>query len=404
MNRLAIFFLTIRTFLFLGFVLAACAVVYMNNTQPANLPLGLKSVFYGFGGAQRSALHAKVVIRDKAGLLRGSGPIDGFVRPSDADLATYWQPLSPPLLILLAFSEASSGRMDVADRLASLAGKASRRDLPSQLWLAERCSQTGNVRCALRHYHAMMSVYPKTKPQLLAILVAALSYPEVLKEVLVYIRQGTTWAPDLLNLAANEASLDQLKSLAYAASSSQADSKHRLSNARVLHRLAANGLGGDVFRLAPRLLVPFSSENFWTFGVNEQNIDQRIEGLSWMLPNAVGVSAVFDKGGVEVTARPFSSEVFVYRDLMVQPGRKYVAKFSLTDVGPSDVKWSSDCFKADSLVYLGGGALLKGGGRTGVAVFSVPAGCTLVRLSLIYLEAKGTDSRFEVSPLFLKAS
>ena len=398
MNRLAIFFLTIRMILSFGFIFAASTIVYMSNAQPATLPLGLKSAYYGLGGAEKSTRRAKL------NLSRSSGPIDGFLRPKDVDLVTYWQPLSPPRLVSLAFSEANSGRMDAADKLALLAGQASRRDLLSQLWLAEGCSQTGNVHCALRHYHAMMSVYPKIRPKLLATLVAALSYPDVLKEVVVYIRQGTVWAPDLLDLAANDAALDQLKSLAYAASFSQAESKHRLSNARVLHRLAANGLSSDVLRLAPRLLVPFSSEHFWMFGINEQNIDQRVEGLSWMLPNSVAVSAVFNGGSVEVTARPYSSEVFIYRDLIVQPGGKYFAKFRLMDVEPSDVKWSAGCFRADKLDSIGGGALLERSGNAAVAIFSVPADCTLVRLSLISLEAKGADSRFEIVPLSLKAS
>jgi hypothetical protein len=73
------------------------------------------------------------------------------------------------------------------------ADAVSRRDAFSQLWMIEQKSGADDVKGAVSHYNALLSVHPAMQATLLPVLVSAVAYPEVRGAIRPYLNPDARW-------------------------------------------------------------------------------------------------------------------------------------------------------------------------------------------------------------------
>jgi hypothetical protein len=107
-------------------------------------------------------------------------------------------PLAIEAVTTLAMTASLQGREAEAGRMFGYAQTLSRRAVEAQMWLIEDRVQHDDIRGALTHYNIVLSTSPETRPALMAILISAVSHPDIAVEVNRMLRTGPIWKLDFL--------------------------------------------------------------------------------------------------------------------------------------------------------------------------------------------------------------
>jgi hypothetical protein len=320
-----------------------------------------------------------------------------IISSRDADAARaslVHHPLNPSLLAFYGLRAASIGQSGLASALMASADSVSRRDAFSQLWMIEQKSSADDVKGAVAHYNALLSVYPAMQATFLPVLVSAVAYPEVRAAIRPYLNPETSWSAPFLDIASQRAEVGQYWDLVQPLASRLRGDGYAASNARIIYRMLQSGSAGDAWKLFSLVAPNVDTGAFRDFAPGGANLDPKWQPLSWALGQSDDISASVDGDGtIDVTVAPTARGMIASRDVAVISSSTYVLGHrSLYEPGsPSaSLRWSVYCLTQNGpqpIVdrYVPATANSK---LVQLSV-EVPENCNLVRVELSALGPEG---------------
>lgn len=273
-----------------------------------------------------------------------------IISSQDADAARaslVSRPLNPSLLSFYGLRAASVGKSGLASALMASADTASRRDAFSQLWMIEQKSGADDVKGAVSHYNALLSVHPAMQATFLPVLVSAVAYPEVRAAIRPYLNPETRWSAPFLDLASQRADVDQYRDLVEPIASRLRGDEYAAINARIIYRMLQLGLAGDAWKLFSLVAPNVDVGAFRAFAPGDPNVDPKWLPLSWALSQSEDISASVDgDGAIDVTVAPTARGLIVSRDVAVISSSTYVLGHrSIYEPGSprASLRWSIYC-------------------------------------------------------------
>jgi hypothetical protein len=217
-----------------------------------------------------------------------------LISSRDADAARaalVHTPLNASLMSFYGLRAASIGKPELANALMASADTISRRDALSQLWMIEQKSSVDDVKGAVGHYNALLSVHPAMQATFLPVLVSAVAYPEVRAAIRPYLNPETKWSAPFLDIASQRAEVEQYRDLVEPIASRLGGDGYTVSNARIIHRMLQSGLAGDAWKLFSLVVPNADLAAFRTFAPGGANLDPKWQPLSWTLGQSEDISA-----------------------------------------------------------------------------------------------------------------
>ena len=251
-----------------------------------------------------------------------------IISSRDADAARaslVSRPLNATLLSFYGLRAASIGKTELAGALMASADAVSRRDAFSQLWMIEQKSGANDVRGAISHYNALLSVHPETHATLLPVLVSAVAYPEVRSAMRPYLNAETRWSFPFLDLASQRAEVGDYRDLVEPIVPRLRGDGYAASNARISHRMLQSGVAGDAWKLFSLVAPNVDVGAFRDFAPRRINLDPKWQSLSWTLGQSVDISSsVVGSGAINVSMAPTAAGMIASRDVAVIPSSTYL--------------------------------------------------------------------------------
>jgi hypothetical protein len=316
-------------------------------------------------------------------------------RDADAARASLLRrPLNASLLSFYGLREVSIGKPELANALMASADTISRRDALSQLWMIEQKSSAGDVKGAVAHYNALLSVYPAMQATFLPVLVSAVAYPEVRAAIRPYLNSETNWSAPFLDMASQRVEVSQYGDLVGPIASRLGDDGYTVSNARITYRMLQSGLAGDAWKLFSLVAPNVDVGAFRTFAPGGANLDPKWQPLSWVLGQSDDISASVDADGTfDVTVAPIARGIIASRDVAVISSSTYILGHrSIYEAGSprASLRWSAYCV-AENGPQLIVDRFVPGTANSKLVQLSVdvPQNCNLVRVELGALGSEG---------------
>jgi hypothetical protein len=320
-----------------------------------------------------------------------------IISSRDADAARaslVSRPLNASLLSFYGLRAASIGQSGLANDVMASADAVSRRDAFSQLWMIEQKSGADDVKGAVSHYNALLSVHPETHATLLPVLMSALAYPEVRVAIRPYLNPETRWSAPFLDLASQSVEVGQYRDLVQPLASRLRGDEYAVSNARIVHRMLQSGLAGDAWKLFSRVAPDVDVGAFRTFAPSGASLDPKWQPLSWTLGQSDDISANVDGDGtIDVTVAPTARGLIASRDVAVISSSTYVLEHrSMYEPGSprASLRWSVSCV-APNGPQLIVDRFVPAAANTKLVQMSVevPEKCNLVRIEFSTLGSEG---------------
>jgi hypothetical protein len=320
-----------------------------------------------------------------------------IISSRDADAARaslLHRPLNASLLSFYGLREASIGQSELASALMASADTVSRRDAFSQLWMIEQKSGADDVKGAISHYNALLSVHPAMQATLLPVLVSAVAYPEVRGAIRPYLNPEAKWSAPFLDLASQRAEIDHYRDLVEPVASRLGGDGYAVSNARIIHRMLQSGLAGDAWKLFSAVAPNVDVGAFRDFAPSGANLDPKWQLLSWALGQSDDISAsVAGSGTIDVTVAPTARGLIASRDVGVISSSTYVlGQRSIYEPGSphASLRWNVYCI-AQNGPQLIIDRFVPAAANSKLVQLSVdvPEKCNLVRVELSALGSEG---------------
>lgn len=305
-------------------------------------------------------------------------------------------PLNATLLSFYGLRAASIGQSGLANAVMASADTVSRRDAFSQLWMIEQKSGADDVKGAVGHYNALLSVHPAMQATFLPVLVSAVAYPEVRDAIRPYLNAEARWgwSGPFLDLASQRVEVDQYLDLVEPIASRLRGDGYSVSNARIINRMLQSGLAGDAWKLFSLVAPDVDLAAFRTFAPNVANLDPKWQPLSWTLGQSDDISASVDGGGaIDVTVAPTARGIIASRDVAVTSSSTYILGHrSIYEPGSprASLRWSVYCV-AENGPQLIVDRFVPATANSKLVQLSieVPEKCKLVRVELSALGSEG---------------
>jgi hypothetical protein len=329
-------------------------------------------------------------------------------RDVDAARASFVsRPLNARLLSFYGLRAASIGEPGLASALMASADAVSRRDAFSQLWMIEQKSGSDDVKGAITHYNALLSVHPAMQATFLPVLVSAVAYPEVRAAIRPYLNPETRWSAPFLDLASQRVEVGQYRDLVQPIASRLGGDLYDVSNARIIYRMLQSGLAGDAWRLFSLVTPNFDVAAFRNFAPGGANLDRKWQPLSWTLGQSDDISAsVDDDGTIDVIVAPTARGLIASRDVAVIPSSTYVLGHrSIYEPGSprASLRWSVYCVAQNGPQPIVDRFVPATANSKLVQLsVEVPENCNLARVDLSTLGSEGQlNSMVKITDLML---
>jgi hypothetical protein len=316
-----------------------------------------------------------------------------------------YRPLNASLLTFYGLRAASIDQSGLASALMACADAVSRRDAISQLWMIEQKSSAGDVKAAVAHYNALLSVHPAMHATFLPVLVSAVAYPEVRVAIRPYLTPETRWSAPFLDLASQRVEVGQYLNLVEPIASRLRGDGYAVSNTRVISRMLQSGLAGDAWKLFSRVGPNVDVGAFRAFAPSSANLDPKWQPLSWVLGQSDDISASVDGDGtIDVAVAPTARGLIASRDVAVIASSTYVLGHrSIYEPGSprASLRWSVYC-AAQNGPQIIVDRFVPAAANSKLVQLSVevPENCNLVRVELSALGSEGQlSSIFQVTDL-----
>lgn len=335
-----------------------------------------------------------------------------IISSRDADAARaslVSRPLNASLLSFYGLRATSIGQSGLASALMASADAASRRDAFSQLWMIEQKSGAADVKGAVGHYNALLSVHPAMQATLLPVLVSAVAYPEVRGAIRPYLNPDARWgwSGPFLNLASQRVEVSQYLDLVEPVAARLRGDGYAVSNTRIIHRMLQSGLTGDAWKLFALVAPHVDVAAFRAFAPSGRNLDPKWQPLSWTLGQSDDISASVDGDGeIDVTVAPTARGLIASRDIPVTSSSTYVLGQRLIYEAGSPrapLRWRVYC-AAPNGAQLIVDRFVPATVNSKLAQLSVnvPENCNMVRVELSALGSEGQlSSRLQITDLTL---
>lgn len=320
------------------------------------------------------------------------------------------RPLNASLLSFYGLRAASIGETGLASAVMAAADTVSRRDAFSQLWMIEQKSGADDVKGAVSHYNALLSVHPAMQATLLPVLVSAVAYPEVRDAIRPYLNRETRWgwSGPFLDLASQRVEVDQYLDLVEPIASRLRTDGYAVSNARIIYRMLQSGLTSDAWKLFSLVAPDVDVAAFRAFAPSGTNLDPKWQPLSWVLGQSDDIVASVDgDGAIDVTVAPTARGLIASRDLAVISSSKYVLGHrSIYEPGSprASLRWSVACVAPNGPQLIVDRFVPTAANSKLVQLsVDVPKNCNLVRVELSALGSEGQlSSMVKITDLTLE--
>lgn len=320
-----------------------------------------------------------------------------IISSQDADAARaslVSRPLNASLLSFYGLRAASIGKSGLASALMASADTVSRRDAFGQLWMIEQKSVADDVKGAVSHYNALLSVHPAMQGTFLPVLVSAVAYPEVRAAIRPYLTPETRWSAPFLDMASQRADVDQYRDLVEPVASRLRGDEYAAINARIIYRMLQLGLAGNAWKLFSLVAPNVDVGAFRAFAPGDPNVDPKWLPLSWALNQSEDISASVDgDGAIDVAVAPTARGLIVSRDVAVISSSTYVLGHrSIYEPGSprASLRWTVYCV-AQNGPQLIVDRFVPATANSKLVQLSVevPENCNLVRVELSALGSEG---------------
>ena len=318
------------------------------------------------------------------------------------------RPLNATLLSFYGLRAASIGKSGLASAVMASADAASRRDAFSQLWMIEQKSGAADVKGAVGHYNALLSVNPAMQATLLPVLVSAVAYPEVSGAIRPYLKLESRWSAPFLDIASQRLEVAQYRDLVEPIASRLNGDGYTASNARIIYRMLQSGLASDAWKLLSLFAPDVDVAAFGAFAPRGDNLNPKWQRLSWTLGQSDNISASgVGNGTIDVTVAPTARGLIASRDISVISSSTYVLGHrSIYEPGsprPS-LRWIAYCITQNGPQPIVDRFVPATANSKLVQLsIDVPENCHLVRVELSALGSEGQlSSIVKITDLTLK--
>ena len=291
-------------------------------------------------------------------------------------------PLSPRTLRLLATSEQAQANPEQAAKAMAIAGQMSRRDMLTEVVLADAAARAGDAPTAMRRINAALSTSRGAGELAFPFLVQMLADPTFRPIVTRYVDQP--WGDEFLYYAAQHGRATDALAVALGNPAAQTQGRFARFRSELLAHLVSQGDARLAFDYVRRLKGP-EAAILTEPGFSRSTTDAAFAPLSWALTNRDGIYADRVGDAALLTADPGARGVALERVLQLEPGTwQLVAKQApVQAVADSRAEWTFACASGANAPSLGSAEmpLSKEPGSVH-AQFNVPSACQAVRVSL----------------------
>jgi hypothetical protein len=263
--------------------------------------------------------------------------------------------------------------------------------------MIEQKSRADDVKGAIAHYNALLSVHPAMQSTFLPVLVSAVAYPEVRVAIRPYLNPETKWSAPFLDMASQRAEVGQYRELVEPIASRLRGDGYAVSHARIIFRMLQSGLAGDAWKLFSAVAPNVDVGAFRAFAPGGANLDLKWQPLSWTLGQSDDISASVDADGTfDVTVAPIARGIIASRDMAVIPSSTYLLGHrAINEPGSprASLRWSIYC-SAQNGPQLIVDRFVPATANSKLVQLSVdvPENCNLVRVELSALGSEGQSS------------
>lgn len=309
------------------------------------------------------------------------------LEPANLRTALQNRPLAADLIAMQGLLLDAQGKPELALKAVRLANRVSQRSAPANLWLIEAASAAGDVRAAVRHYHAALAVHPELEKPLLPILAQGIAYPEVRAALKPYLAQPSRWIGAFLDEASRTANPSDLAALLQPLPAGLLAEDYQPRLAAILHRLAVEQGGEAATRFAGKIIPGFVPGTLTRLGLSPETRDPRLGRMAWNLQGSDRIVVdVRDGQMLEVTAQPLSRGPVAVRDLLVQGGQSYIFTQQVSfgsKAAKAGLRWSAACVGKEAAKQFWDQQVPASEEPVRYrSVVNVPSGCTVMRLTL----------------------
>jgi hypothetical protein len=275
--------------------------------------------------------------------------------------------------------------------------------------MIEQKSSADDVKGAVAHYNALLSVHPAMHTTFLPVLVSAVAYPEVRVAIRPYLNpeERWGWSGPFLDLASQRLEVDQYRDLLEPIASRLSGDEYAASNARIIYRMLQSGLAGDAWKLFSLVAPDVDVAEFRTFAPNVANLDPKWLPLSWTLGQSDDISASVDGDGtINVAVAPTARGLIASRDVAVISSSTYVLGHrSIYEPGSprASLRWSVYCVAQNGpQLIVDRFVPATANSKLVQLTVEVPENCNLVRVELSALGSEGQiSSMLQITDLTL---
>lgn len=311
---------------------------------------------------------------------------------TDARKGLQVQPLNAALLRTLGLAAEAKGGAE-GKALIELSARVSRRDVLTQLWLIEDAVRRNDIAEALKHYDIALSTSAGSAPVLFPVLAEAISNPEILRQLIPYVRERRAWVKFFVDQAADSQAPEHVAALMRGAGVAAAPEFVPTSR-KLLTRFAESGAVSASLQYA-RDMSATPPADLGDIRFSAATTDSNFAPLTWQLSGGPDVEAELDSNkALQITVASGSSGVAVTRALLLAPG-SYAFSQSIDNPpleNRAQATWQALCLGATSASPFWSQIVPERAGRARYQwTIAVPPGCSSVRLSL--LVSGGESSR-----------
>lgn len=305
-------------------------------------------------------------------------------------------PLSRALLRIAGVKAELDGNAAKADGMMLLSNAVSRRDALTQLWLIERSVRRDDMKSAIAHYHAALSVHPELGAALFPILSKAIAFPEVRAAIAPYIARQARWSADLIGAATLQGNPTDVALLIIPVGDMARGEAYDAISAQLISRLAELGEFTLARQLAGTLIEDLNNKELDALEVNDTTTDKRLGKLAWSFPTDGSIlTSANGLGGFDIDIGPLAHGRAATRTIPVTGGRTYIFSQTLRGASGDDLaaalSWRASCSSAQSSQPVWE-QILPPPRQTQryESTIAVPTGCKGLALTLV---ARGSDGQ-----------
>jgi hypothetical protein len=319
----------------------------------------------------------------------------------DAIVALKREPLNPAALRTVALVADARGDRKRAENLMHLSERLSRRDIPTELWLAVDSARQHELKDMLTHIDLLLSSESAAGPLIYPTLTRALADKRLRDELVPLVRNDRPWLRSFLSFSLeNNVDPQLVSALVIEAGGLPPGPDYHQYETDLIWALAAKQEYAMASSLVRRL--GRTSQALLADGrLNDETLSTDLGPFGWTAsldPDAT--SAFSGDGQVDARIAPSRSGTILQRLFMLPQGTYRVAATarSLNDDSRPTVEIDAYCVGDGASTRLADKRAPVGSGNSRMTVeFAVPAGCGIQRLTF----SAGADDRQVASELSL---